>query len=147
MRWWLCVHIQCQIFIAQGKEMGQKINAHQLKNLLWACHVGAQLIWKQQCHEFRSPLIFCIQLVSCTAENSAFRKPFTLSMQGPEPRLFLQPLSQSASCPPLATTCYAEEHIRDREQDYLSLAFDIFFLTGTFDLALLFSCDLAPASF
>lgn len=55
MRCRLCVGVQCQLFIAQGKEMGQKINAHQLKKLLQGCHVEAQLIWKQQGHGFRSP--------------------------------------------------------------------------------------------
>lgn len=112
MRCWLCVGVQCQLFVAQRKEMGQKINAHQLKNFLQGCHVGAQLVWKQQGQEFRSPFIFCIQLVSCTAKNSsAFRQPSTMNMQGPEPLLFLQSLPQSMACPPPATTCYAEEHI------------------------------------
>lgn len=127
MRCWLCVGVQCQLFIAQGKEMGQKINAHQL-NLLHGSHVGVQLIRKQQGHEFRSSFIFCIQLVSCTAKHSsAFRQPFTMNMQGPEPLLFLQSLQQSMACPPPATTCCAEEHIRDRQQNYLSLALDILF--------------------
>jgi len=148
MRCWLCVGVQCQLFIVQGKEMGQKINTHQLKNLLHGCHVGAQLISKQQGHEFRSPFIFCIQVVSCTAKNfSAFTQPFAMSMKGPEPLLFLQSPPQSMACPPPATTCYAEQHIRGRQQNYLSLALDIFFPAGTFDLALHPSSDLALASF
>lgn len=51
------------------------------------------------------------------------------------------------ACPPPATTCYAEEHSRDRQQNYLSLALDIFLLTGIFDLALHPSSDLALAPF
>lgn len=58
--------------------MGQKINAYQLKNLLRDCHVRNRLISKQQGCEFRYPLTFCIQLVTCTAKNaSAFRLLFT----------------------------------------------------------------------
>lgn len=49
--------------------------------------------------------------------------------------------------PPPATTCYAEERIREIKQNYLSLALDIFFLTGTFDLALHPSSDLGLAPF
>lgn len=64
-----------------------------------------------------------------------------------KPLLLLQSPPQSMGHPPPATTCYAEERIRDREQNYLSLSSDIFFLTGTFDLALHPSSDLALAPF
>lgn len=120
--------------------MGQKINSYQQKNLLKDCHVRNLLISKQQGHEFRYPLTFCIQLVTCTAKNaSAFRLFFTLNMQVSEQVIFA--VGHKAWLVHLQLPHAMQKNIRGRQHNYLSLDFDFFFPRSISDLVLHPSID------